>query len=385
VTARPSVSPTTAAPRRLPGLELLRFAAAFAVLIWHYQHFFYGNGRPRGWLRSDQPFYFPLRLFYDFGSFGVHVFWGISGFIFFWLYRERIARRGVSGRQFFVLRLSRLYPLHVVTLVVVAVLQLLYQAERGVPFIYKYNDLKHFGLHLLMANGWGAPNVYSFNGPTWSVSLEVFVYVAFFLLTRYVTSSPVINVLLVAAWPIAWHHGVRSLAFDALVLFYAGGLAALAMQRLARTRLARPVGWLACLAAVVGLLLLREVRIHEPKHLPYALMAWIPVAVYAAASEWVPRAWAKGADVLGSLTYASYLVHFPLQVLIMYVAARTGTTPPARNGAFLIAYLATVLTISFFVYRRFELPMQNYLREHLGARSRAEMPAVEKADGPVPA
>jgi peptidoglycan/LPS O-acetylase OafA/YrhL len=363
--------------RRLPGLELLRFGAAFAVLMWHYQHFFYGNGRPRGWLRSDQPFYFPLRLFYDFGAFGVQVFWGISGFIFFWLYRDLIAARTVTGRQFFVLRLSRLYPLHVATLVLVALLQIAYTRVHGGPFIYKHNDWPHFGLHLLMANGWGAPNVYSFNGPTWSVSLEVFVYIAFFLIARYLTTSWLLNVALVIAWPIAWHHGVRSLAFDALVLFYAGGLAALLMRPLMQSRAERAVTWIACSGAVVGLLLLREVRIHEPTFLPYALMIWIPIAVYAAACDWLPRRLDRGADVLGSLTYASYLLHFPLQVFTMYVALRMGWTIPARNGWFLIAYLTVTLTLSFFVYRLFEKPAQNLLRRWLraGRGSRAPEPA----------
>jgi peptidoglycan/LPS O-acetylase OafA/YrhL len=273
-----------------------------------------------------------------------------------------------------VLRFSRLYPLHLATLVAVAVLQLLYQHQHGAPFIYRHNDQHHFVLHLLMANGWEAPNVYSFNGPTWSVSLEVFVYFAFFLLTR-VATTPVINVVFMVAWPILWYNRVHFYAFDALVLFYAGGLAALLMKRLSRTRVERAVGWLACAGAVGGLVLLRHIRIHEPRWLPYALMAWIPVATYAAASDWFPRAWEKGADTLGSLTYASYLVHFPLQIVIMYLAFGFRVTVPATNDAFFIAYMATVLTISFFVYRLFEKPAQSYLRRLLRTRPRIESAA----------
>src|ERR1700733_16065977 len=76
---------------RLPGLELIRFSAALAVLVWHYQHFSYVGATPMNFVREQQPFYPLLSLFYNFGPFGVQVFWTISGFIFFWKYRDLIA------------------------------------------------------------------------------------------------------------------------------------------------------------------------------------------------------------------------------------------------------------------------------------------------------
>jgi peptidoglycan/LPS O-acetylase OafA/YrhL len=54
---------------------------------------------------------------YEAGECGVWIFWCISGFIFSWKYRDTISGRSVGGRTFFVFRLSRLYPLHLVTLV----------------------------------------------------------------------------------------------------------------------------------------------------------------------------------------------------------------------------------------------------------------------------
>lgn len=47
------------------------------------------------------------------------------GFVFFWLYAHPIRQRSVSTRRFFWLRLSRLYPLHLATLLV---------AERAIFF-----------------------------------------------------------------------------------------------------------------------------------------------------------------------------------------------------------------------------------------------------------
>jgi peptidoglycan/LPS O-acetylase OafA/YrhL len=111
---------------KLLGLEVLRFLTAFAILVFHYRHFFFVADKPIGLVTERLPLYGLLRPFHDSGAFGVWVFWCISGFIFFWKYREPVATRAVGGWQFFTLRFSRLYPLHLVTLLVVALLQSVY-------------------------------------------------------------------------------------------------------------------------------------------------------------------------------------------------------------------------------------------------------------------
>jgi peptidoglycan/LPS O-acetylase OafA/YrhL len=68
---------------KLLGLEVIRFISAMAVLLWHYQNFSYIGDHSENFIREAQPFYSPLKLFYEYGQFGVQVFWCISGFIFF--------------------------------------------------------------------------------------------------------------------------------------------------------------------------------------------------------------------------------------------------------------------------------------------------------------
>src|SRR5262249_43664578 len=133
---------------KLPGLEVLRFLAALAVLFWHYQHFTYVADKPVDLVRSELPLYWLLHPFYEAGPYGVWVFWCVSGFIFFWKYRDAIFDRSMPGWTFFVFRLSRLYPLHFVTLIVVAVLQSVYFGWKGYFFVYQDNDLRHFFLQI---------------------------------------------------------------------------------------------------------------------------------------------------------------------------------------------------------------------------------------------
>ena len=126
---------------KLLGLELLRFVAAFAVLIWHYQHFAYVADKAVDLARTSLPLYGLLQPFYEAGEHGVWLFWCISGYIFFWKYRDAIHDRSTGGWTFFVLRLSRLYPLHLVTLLLVAILQPIYFGLNGYFFVYQDNDL----------------------------------------------------------------------------------------------------------------------------------------------------------------------------------------------------------------------------------------------------
>lgn len=153
------------------GLEILRFVSAISVLFWHYQHFSVISYVPVDFIRDDQPYFAVFSLFYEFGYYGVQMFWAISGFIFFWKYRDAILNNKVSFIDFSILRLSRLYPLHFATLIIVALLQALYFAKLGYFFIYKNYDVMQFILQLFLATNWFDKGLQSFNGPIWSISL----------------------------------------------------------------------------------------------------------------------------------------------------------------------------------------------------------------------
>src|ERR1700722_15997927 len=104
--------------KQFAGLEIARFLCALAVMSWHYQVFFVTVVLPAHDLPIGTGEKFPLYLifsfFYNNGHFAVQIFWMISGFIFLWKYSKPINEGIVSAYQFFVLRFSRLYPLHFV-------------------------------------------------------------------------------------------------------------------------------------------------------------------------------------------------------------------------------------------------------------------------------
>lgn len=108
--------------QQISNIDFLRGIAAIAVLIWHYQHFYFASSTENniGNERSAQPFFSALKFFYLNGHLAVQFFWILSGFVFFHVYK---AQPEISARSFFAHRFARLYPLHLITLCSVAMLQ----------------------------------------------------------------------------------------------------------------------------------------------------------------------------------------------------------------------------------------------------------------------
>ena len=161
--------------RLLANIDFLRGASALAILFWHYQHFYFFTPGvlPPDWRANQQPLFEWFSPFYLYGDHAVALFWLISGFVFFHVYADR---RSVSTNEFFLARFSRLYPLHLVTLIVIAALQIFSLRQFGRFQIFPDNDIPHFFLQLAMIS-----TGKSFNMPVWSVTVELFSYAVFYI------------------------------------------------------------------------------------------------------------------------------------------------------------------------------------------------------------
>lgn len=361
-------SHTTAspAPHALLGLELLRFACAISVLVWHYQHFYFVGGEAVGFEAPQQPLYNLLKPFYEAGWLGVQAFWCLSGFIFFWKYAQPVAQGQVPARRFAVLRFSRLYPLHLFTLLSVAALAAWYRSRQGMDYVYQYNDLAHFGLQLIMASDWPGRSEWSFNGPIWSISIEVLVYALFFVLCRLgltrwwqvlglIAASGAVYALKLTPHPIVL----------CVFFFYLGALTHLAHEALLRQsrqrqQVALLLGLMALSAGTV-LLMLGKLR-------PMFYVVLLTPVMLLALLDWVqPRSHRLVSLIttLGNTTYASYLLHFPLQLLVANLAVGTGVHLPLHHPLTLLVYLLLTFGLATVVYRVLEMPAQTWLRKAL--------------------
>jgi peptidoglycan/LPS O-acetylase OafA/YrhL len=74
----------------------------------------------------------------------------------------------------------------------------------------------------------------------------------------------------------------------------------------------------------------------------------------------------------GNMTYSSYLLHFPIQLVIVLCFAAAGRPVPVYSGALFAVYLLTTLLLSYFTFRFFEAPAQRLIRS-----------AFRRDDGPA--
>jgi peptidoglycan/LPS O-acetylase OafA/YrhL len=357
-------------------LDMTRGMAALAVLIWHYQHFYYdGTFNPiNAMTRHEQPLYQLLSPFYHYGYFGVRYFWMLSGFVFTVTYISR----PVGGREFAVRRFARLYPLHFVTFILVALLQLFLLTVNGRFSIYPYNDAYHFLLNVLMIPAWGFEAGYSFNAPIWSVSIELIVYAAFFFSLGLLRRSPVMIVtVFVLCGAVLLHVQQTKLIGECFVYFYVGCLIVVALCRTfslsSRGKLS--VGGA---VAIVALALVALLARHSPLitfELRAAVLSAILITGLAVVEILLPIR-KSVFDWLGHSSYGIYLWHVPLQLVVILATSLAGVAliPIASHASFLVAFTVGTLAVAVVGYVSLEAPAQTLILDRYLKRA-AEAPA----------
>ena len=365
-------------PERFHSLDVLRGLAALAVVLWHWQHFFYGSsGLEPGFQRDQQPLFDVLFLFYRNGGLAVDLFFSLSGFIFFWLYAQPIARCEITARSFFILRFSRLYPLHLITLLVVLVGQAVYASSRHASFVYANNDPYHFLLNLLLIPSIGLEQGNSFNGPVWSVSVEVLLYAVFYLLCRYFRPGPVLLAMLAGIGYAGMAGHLYAPVCRGIGAFYLGAAtyrAFLFVRSFAGKR------WMTYLISnTTAVLWMLAVWVSYSRFAPNwippqrleIIFFLLPVAVLfpltilsLALVEADRGGLGKRFSVLGDISYSSYLWHFPLQLFLVILLQPLALVPDLfRSAGALVLFFLLLILVSLVSYRHLEMPMQRKIRK----------------------
>ena len=356
---------------KLIGLEIIRFISAFAILVWHYQHFTYFEDKPVDFIIESQPFFSILSFFYTWGLYGVQIFWCVSGFIFFWKYRDLIIENKISGKRFFLLRFTRLYPLHFITLILVALLQIIYFKTNGVFFVYQFNDLYHFLLQIFFISDWGFGKGFSFNGVIWSISIEILIYLFFFLSLKYLLTSRSLKtnfLIIIFSLSILYTEEVQnilnySLVVSCLCLFYAGGIAAIFYEKFNYNK---NIIFFLLFICLITPFLINFFQIYLLKNwLTIFLLIYIPIILFLFAQIKLKNSeFINILKIFGNLTYSSYLIHIPIQIVIVMALSYLNVEIPFYSNFFFLFYLITILLLSRVTFCYFEKPIQDKLRNY---------------------
>jgi peptidoglycan/LPS O-acetylase OafA/YrhL len=347
-------------PNDIRPLTSLRIVAAIWVLAYHF--------RDHLGLEVDR-----LGLIAK-GYLGVDLFFILSGFILSHVYLSRWEARTFNYGSFLWARLSRIYPVHLVTLAATLGIWLV-AMKMGATFDPVAFDPAVLPQHLLLIHAWGTTPSVQWNFPSWSISAEWFAYLAF----------PAAAITVLAFKRAAWAAVLVALGLFAL-MFWALESFGLPLSEVTRLGFIRIVP-----AFLLGAALYQLGRVISVPRLvalggAAAAVIWIVVAstlqlsdaliwpafgllifTLAEASKTNPRGILGAAALvyLGEVSYSVYMTHLPVDIAYFHALDRVapGLTGPTAWAAWLGVFAAT-LAASVATYHLVERPARNWMRQH---------------------
>ena len=381
--ASPSNSP------RFEALDGWRGICACLVVLFH----FHGHSplHEAGLVRNGY-------LFVDF-------FFVLSGFVIAWNYEHKLgAWSGV--KRFLVLRIGRIYPLHLFMLLCFIAYDTLKMLAGREEAFSGPNTGAAIVSNVLLLQSMGLHDALTWNGPSWSISTEWWTYVLFagvclwfglrnWMLLAVAIAAPV----LLAAVSKSGMDTTYDWGFIRCVFGFALGVVCCRIYRLVEPVVRSPgmaqmtVIEVLTVVAVVGF-------VASAGTSPLSFMApfvfTVAVLIFAAEGGWVSRLFhSRALKWLGTVSYSIYLTHFLVVLIVPAVAKRLlqadpWAPMPLPSGQWVMAfgrnelegtlgYIAVVIVtlgVSALTYRWVEVPGREWTRKWL-ARPQPEAKPLE--------
>jgi peptidoglycan/LPS O-acetylase OafA/YrhL len=381
--------------RQLTGI---RFVAAFWVFAYHLQGPFNVLG-----LLSIPVLGDVMRV----GRLGVDLFFALSGFILTHTYLTRMGPklRGGDTVRFWWLRLARIYPVHLVMLIVAGLAVFAQARVLGEDIDRDWWNPIDFVKNLLLIQEWGPNPERGWNFVAWSLSMEWLAYLAFPLLVLVLwrMHKKIPTFVLVIAWfavlaPLVgyglgtsdpYYTDNWGSTYRIASEFTAGAITYLIVQRLARRedRVQRPAEWLSAVLPVLvvaGAVFLAWLPAAQPPANavnpdaeplpPYFHLSLVPLLVawigaLALARGGMARALSTKTLVLGGfISYSLYMTH-----LVWMGLWRAGMSVAGIDGGVLYALgvailIGGALIIAWIMWRVVEEPAREWMRGLVGTR-----------------
>jgi peptidoglycan/LPS O-acetylase OafA/YrhL len=381
--ATPNVS-----TQHLQSLTPLRGIASLWVVLYHYTVTFFPNLEAEGYTHI-----------LDKGYLAVDMFFMLSGFVMTHVY-YRAFMQDVSGnyRNFLVARVARLYPLHLLVLVLFVATALTARvmdyAATGSFETIPLQGARSFGAliaNIFMLQGLKA-SALSWNYPAWSISLEFMAYLAFPFVLPVVwraraAAKLILALLLFAA--LAWlayltkgdfnqwdgpHALLRCLPeFMLGTLMYSSFRSGASAALLGRDAVV--------LAVLAGTIL--SLHLGAPDLLIVAAFAVLILAAVANTGTFARALNIKPLIWLGDISYSLYLIHGLVQyvtteLLDAYGMADRGALSVRLSLALMIVMVAMCLLLAAASYYGVETAGRRYVRALFGVRRPAPVAGASR-------
>jgi len=365
----------------IKALTGLRIVAAVWVVLFHF----------RPLLEQAVPeFRSALAPVLDCGAQGVDLFFILSGFVLTWNYLDRMGESWSwrSMLHFLWLRLSRVWPVYLVTMHLAA-LWIIFTLNVGHVPSEAANTLTatNYIRQLLLVQLWFAPyfDGTSWDGPAWSISAEWLAYILFgalvliiFRIARATRARGLIYLAVAASLPPVMLLMATGLFYSPwswlpriIMQFTAGALACAAVRKLqpsGRARMGAGVASLLIAVAIVGILYWLDANpiptiddsagLVDVLFVPLVLTLAMGVGALPALLSIRPMVY------LGHISFSLYMVHELVHTtwnwMVMQFELRLGSDLAGK--AVLVGLIAVAFGGAVLLYHLVEEPARRWMR-----------------------
>lgn len=351
-------------------LTSLRFFFAMMVFVSHM------------WiLKEDTPFLKQLYndLFYE-GYIGVSFFFILSGFVLAYNYHDKILSGETKFSQFWLARFARIYPLHLLTLLIAIPLSFMGNATEWI---------NRFVLNIFLIQSFvPSDDIYFyFNSVSWSISDEWFFYLmfpflVFFMLRRRYLKFLVFLLLLipVGLWLVKASYHEKYFYINPLLRigdFMIGKMLFRVYRRRKDIEVLNNTN-IATIAEIGSILLLSAfIYFHAevPQGYRYSCYYWpamtLLIYTFAYSKGFISKLLSNKTLVyLGEISFGLYMIHMLVFRYYQYIPVKIPSLawmfPRNYIGVFII--LGISLAACMFTYKYVELPANRFIKKKLGPK-----------------
>jgi peptidoglycan/LPS O-acetylase OafA/YrhL len=313
------------------------------------------------------------------GWLGVDLFFILSGFVISYVHQEDFSTLpSYKVKTFLLLRLSRIYPAHLTTLL--SLIPIVYLAQ--VTFHYHSTidqfSVSQFFYSLFLLNGWGFNASDGWNIPSWSVSSEWFAYlcfpfIAFFLCRLKTAKSYFVLIVLVYLvlfllaivlndankFMLSWHLILIRVSSEFLIgccLFNLNRLSEPSDTKDSMVLISLFVMGILCILSIAPIL--DGVIIMTFTVLIYGLSKAGPITTKLFANRTMLY--------LGKISYSIYLTHYIVLMIFNQLTKKAFEQPGLTLQVFIfILYISLTILLSHLLFYFIEDPIRDKVKRKL--------------------
>ncbi|WP_158795339.1 acyltransferase [Pedobacter sp. L105] len=348
-------------------LTSLRFVFALFVFFSHTGSYLHTD-------KAYRSFY--ERYLYE-GYLGVSFFFILSGFVLAYSYKEKFVRKEITKKDFWIARVARVYPLHLITFPLSIPLSLGFLLKAKTSTIIAVSIA-----HLFMLQSYMPYRVFyfDFNGVAWSISDEMFFYLLFpFLVSIFYISRQkkliipyvmLLGVVLILCPKDLYYSLIYISPFFRLIDFIWGMLLFGLYTKLKDQKWS---GLKATLIEISSILLFILFYINHnqiDQLYRYSVYYWLPmlnvIVVFSLNKGWISRILSNRIFVLlGEISFSFYMIHALTLGYLKLIIGEDGIQHHIL--LFILSSFLTTMVFSILSFFYVERPLNKLIKRRLGS------------------